>query len=50
MTTGSTDVYYDPLRRELLQRFPDWEVDMTQARLAFTSVVRGWETLPAAIG
>ena len=35
---------------ELLQRFPDWEVDMTQARLAFTSVVRGWETLPATIG
>ena len=35
---------------EVLQRFPDWEVDMTQARLAFTSVVRGWETLPATLG
>jgi cytochrome P450 len=34
---------------ELLQRFPDWEVDMTQARMAYTSVVRGWETLPASI-
>jgi cytochrome P450 len=34
---------------ELLQRFPDWEVDTTQARMAWTSVVRGWETLPATI-
>jgi cytochrome P450 len=34
---------------EVLQRFPDWEVDMTQARMAWTSVVRGWETLPATI-
>jgi cytochrome P450 len=34
---------------ELLQRFPDWEVDMTQARMAWTSVVRGWEALPASI-
>ena len=35
---------------ELLQRFPDWDVDMAQARLAFTSVVRGWETLLETIG
>jgi cytochrome P450 len=35
---------------EVLKRFPDWEVDLTQARLAFTSVVRGWESLPATIG
>jgi cytochrome P450 len=34
---------------ELLRRFPDWEVDTTQARMAWTSVVRGWETLPATI-
>jgi cytochrome P450 len=34
---------------ELLQRFPEWEVDMSRAKLASTSTVRGWETLPAAI-
>jgi cytochrome P450 len=31
---------------EVLQRFPDWEVDADQARLSSTSTVRGWETLP----
>ena len=34
---------------ELLQRFPEWEVDMSRAKLASTSTVRGWETLPATI-
>ena len=34
---------------EILQRFPDWEVDMEGARLAPTSTVRGWETLPVRI-
>ena len=34
---------------ELLKRFPDWEVDLSEARLAPTSTVRGWETLPASI-
>jgi cytochrome P450 len=34
---------------ELLARFPDWEVDLSEARLAPTSTVRGWETLPANI-
>jgi cytochrome P450 len=34
---------------ELLARFPDWEVDLDAARLATTSTVRGWETLPANI-
>jgi hypothetical protein len=32
---------------ELLNRFPDWDVDMANARLSSTSTVRGWETLPA---
>jgi cytochrome P450 len=32
---------------ELLNRFPSWEVDMDRAKLAPTSTVRGWETLPA---
>ena len=35
---------------ELLKRFPDWEVDTAAARLAPTSTVRGWDTLPAFIG
>jgi cytochrome P450 len=31
---------------EVLQRFPEWEVDYDKARRARTSTVRGWETLP----
>jgi cytochrome P450 len=31
---------------EVLARFPEWEVDGDNARLAPTSTVRGWETLP----
>ena len=31
---------------EILKRFPEWEVDCDNARLASTSTVRGWETLP----
>jgi hypothetical protein len=32
---------------EILKRFPEWEVDLASAKLASTSTVRGWETLPA---
>jgi cytochrome P450 len=32
---------------EVLTRFPTWEVDWSRAKLATTSTVRGWETLPA---
>jgi cytochrome P450 len=35
---------------EILTRFPDWEVDWEAAKLAQTSTVRGWETLPLVIG
>lgn len=35
---------------EILARFPDWEVDWAHAKLASTSTVRGWETLPLTIG
>ena len=35
---------------EMLKRFPEWEVDRANARLAPTSTVRGWETLPVFIG
>jgi cytochrome P450 len=31
---------------EVLKRFPEWEVDWGNAKLATTSTVRGWETLP----
>jgi cytochrome P450 len=31
---------------EILKRFPEWEVDRSRAKLASTSTVRGWETLP----
>jgi cytochrome P450 len=32
---------------EVLSRFPEWEVDLDNAKLSSTSTVRGWETLPA---
>jgi hypothetical protein len=32
---------------EVLNRFPEWEVDLENAKLSSTSTVRGWETLPA---
>jgi hypothetical protein len=31
---------------EVLERFPEWEVDWDKAKLAPTSTVRGWQTLP----
>jgi cytochrome P450 len=34
---------------EILKRFPEWEVDRANARLASTSTVRGWETLPVLL-
>jgi cytochrome P450 len=33
---------------EVLQRFPEWEVDLDLAVQARTSTVRGWESLPVA--
>jgi cytochrome P450 len=35
---------------EVLKRFPDWEVDYENIRLAPTSTVRGWETMPVHLG
>ena len=32
---------------EILKRFPEWEVDLANARLSPTSTVRGWESMPA---
>jgi cytochrome P450 len=35
---------------EVLNRFPEWEVDYDNIRLAPTSTVRGWDSLPVFIG
>ncbi len=35
---------------ELLVRFPEWDVDLSGAKLSPTSTVRGWETLPLVLG
>ncbi|KAA0107718.1 cytochrome P450 [Mycolicibacterium sp. P1-5] len=34
---------------EMLKRFPEWDVDLSDARLTPTSTVRGWEHLPLVI-
>ncbi len=34
---------------EMLKRFPEWEVDLSEATLSPTSTVRGWERLPLVI-
>ena len=35
---------------ELLNRWPEWDVDYTSIRLAPTSTVRGWEAMPIVVG
>jgi cytochrome P450 len=34
---------------EMLKRFPEWDVDLSEAVLSPTSTVRGWETLPVVV-
>ena len=34
---------------EILKRFPEWDVDLDDAKLSPTSTVRGWETMPAVL-
>jgi cytochrome P450 len=34
---------------EILKRFPEWEVDLTKAKLSPTSTVRGWESMTAMV-
>jgi cytochrome P450 len=34
---------------EILKRFPEWEADLTNAKLSPTSTVRGWESMPALV-
>jgi len=35
---------------EVLNRFPDWEVDYDNLKLSPTSTVRGWDTMPTFVG
>ena len=35
---------------EVLKRFPEWDIDLVNARRSRTSTVRGWDSMPAAIG
>ena len=35
---------------ELLNRWPEWEVDYDNIKLAPTSTVRGWEAMPIVVG
>lgn len=34
---------------ELLKRFPEWHIDIDNARMASSSALRGWDTLPAMV-
>jgi cytochrome P450 len=34
---------------EILDRFPEWDVDLRSAELSPTSTVRGWESMPAVL-
>jgi cytochrome P450 len=35
---------------EVLRRFPEWQVDLGNARRSRTATVRGWDSMPAIIG
>ena len=34
---------------EILKRFPEWDVDLSECKLSPTSTVRGWEAMPAVL-
>ena len=34
---------------EVLNRFPDWEVDLDSAVFSSSSAVRGWDSMPAHV-
>ena len=34
---------------EVLNRWPEWDIDLAAARRAPTSTVRGWDSMPAVI-
>jgi hypothetical protein len=33
----------------MLKRFPEWEVDLPNAKLSPTSTVRGWDSMPVFV-
>ncbi|WP_077087910.1 cytochrome P450 [Mycobacterium rhizamassiliense] len=35
---------------EVLKRFPEWQIDLGNARRSRTSTVRGWDSMPAFVG
>lgn len=35
---------------EVLDRWPEWDIDLEAARRAPTSTVRGWDSMPAVVG
>jgi cytochrome P450 len=35
---------------EVLKRFPEWDIDIDNARRSRTSTVRGWDSMPAVVG
>ena len=55
--SASTTVWAPPCPRlqgrialeEVLKRFPEWDIDLDNAKLASTSTVRGWDSMPALI-
>lgn len=34
---------------EVLKRFPEWDVDLANAKLTSTSAVRGWQSMPVVV-
>jgi cytochrome P450 len=34
---------------EILKRFPEWDIDLSECKLSPTSTVRGWDTMPAVL-
>ncbi len=34
---------------EILKRFPDWDVDLSECKRSPTSTVRGWDMMPAVL-
>lgn len=34
---------------DVLKRFPEWDIDMANARMSSSSTIRGWDSMPALI-
>jgi cytochrome P450 len=35
--------------KEILKRFPEWDIDLENARMSSSSTIRGWDTMPAFV-